>query len=92
MVGPRSASNLRAPGPVGVRQVTLSPFGFLADHVETLFDLDIEARAWAGALGLGFERVPALNSAPGLIDALANVAMRAVQASSRASVSAEPAP
>ena len=64
----------------GVRQITLSPFGFLADHVETLFDLDIEARAWAGALGLGFERVPALNTAPGLIDALARVALRALPA------------
>ncbi|MES1176541.1 MAG: ferrochelatase [Myxococcales bacterium] len=63
----------------GVRQITLSPFGFLADHVETLFDLDIEARAWAGALGLGFERVPALNTAPGLIEALANVALRAIE-------------
>ncbi|HET7541550.1 MAG TPA: ferrochelatase [Polyangiaceae bacterium] len=62
----------------GVRQITLSPFGFLADHVETLYDLDIEARAWAAALGLGFERVPALNSAPGLIDALASVALRAL--------------
>ena len=63
----------------GIRQITLSPFGFLADHVETLFDLDIEARAWAGALGLGLERVPALNTAPGLIEALATVAMRALQ-------------
>lgn len=62
----------------GVRQITLSPIGFLADHVETLYDLDIEARAWAGALGLGFERVPALNTAPGLIDALASVAERAL--------------
>ena len=62
----------------GVRQITLSPVGFLADHVETLYDLDIEARAWAGALGLGFERVPALNTAPGLIDALASVAERAL--------------
>lgn len=67
----------------GVRQITLSPFGFLADHVETLFDLDIEARAWASALGLGFERVPALNAAPGLIEALANVATRAVHAAGR---------
>ena len=64
----------------GARQITLSPFGFLADHVETLFDLDIEARAWAGELGLGFERVPALNTAPGLIEALANVTLRALQA------------
>ena len=63
----------------GIRQITLSPFGFLADHVETLFDLDIEARAWAGALGLGLERVPALNTAPGLIEALASVALRALQ-------------
>ncbi|HEY5374686.1 MAG TPA: ferrochelatase [Polyangiaceae bacterium] len=62
----------------GVRQITLSPVGFLADHVETLYDLDIEARAWAGALGLGFERVPALNTAPGLIDAIASVAERAL--------------
>ncbi|MEO7036020.1 MAG: ferrochelatase [Polyangiaceae bacterium] len=64
----------------GVRQITLSPFGFLADHVETLYDLDIEARTWADALGLGFERVPALNTAPGLIAALANVAGRALEA------------
>ncbi|HEX3855159.1 MAG TPA: ferrochelatase [Polyangiaceae bacterium] len=63
----------------GVRQITLSPIGFLADHVETLYDLDIEARAWAGALGLGFERVPALNTAPGLINALASVAARALE-------------
>jgi ferrochelatase len=64
----------------GVRQITLSPVGFLADHVETLYDLDIEARRWADALGLGFERVPALNTAPGLIEALATVAARALRA------------
>jgi ferrochelatase len=62
----------------GVRQITLSPFGFLADHVETLYDLDIEARGWASGLGLGFERVPALNTAPGLIEALSSVALRAL--------------
>jgi ferrochelatase len=62
----------------GVRQITLSPIGFLADHVETLYDLDIEARAWAAGLGLEFERIPALNTAPGLIDALAGVAERAL--------------
>jgi ferrochelatase len=64
----------------GVRQVTLSPVGFLADHVETLYDLDIEARGWARTLGLGFERVPALNTHPGLINALARVAGRALGA------------
>ncbi|HEY3254385.1 MAG TPA: ferrochelatase [Polyangiaceae bacterium] len=74
----------------GVRQITLSPFGFLADHVETLYDLDIEARAWATALGLGFERVPALNSAPGLIEALSTVALRASSASAGGAASPVP--
>ena len=60
--------------------VTLSPFGFLAEHVETLYDLDIEARGWAEGLGLSFERVPALNADSGLIDALHQVALRALGA------------
>ncbi|HEX3774623.1 MAG TPA: ferrochelatase [Polyangiaceae bacterium] len=62
----------------GVRRVIVSPIGFLAEHVETLYDLDREARAWAESLGLTFERVPALNATSGLIDALANVARRAL--------------
>lgn len=64
-----------APGP---KTVMVSPFGFLADHVETLYDLDIEARAWATELGLTFQRVPALNTHPGLIRALGAVAARAL--------------
>jgi len=79
-LGPDLRQTLERLARAGVRQITLSPFGFLADHVETLYDLDIEARAWASGLGLGFERVPALNTAPGLIDALSSVALRALAA------------
>ena len=60
----------------GASRVAIAPFGFLAEHVETLYDLDIEAKKLALSLGLGFERVPALGTAPGLIDALADVARR----------------
>lgn len=60
------------------RTVAWAPFGFLADHVETLFDLDIEAKAIARELSLELYRVPALNLHPGLIDALSAVARRAV--------------
>jgi ferrochelatase len=88
-LGPDLRQTFERLAQAGVRQVTVSPFGFLADHVETLFDLDIEARAWAGGLGLGFERIPALNAAPGLIDTLATVAIRALQATA---VSAPGAP
>jgi len=92
-LGPDLRQTFQRLAGAGVRQITLSPFGFLADHVETLYDLDIEARGWASALGLGFERVPALNTAPGLIEALSAVALRAAHApSSPATSSAGQAP
>jgi ferrochelatase len=62
----------------GKKRVTWSPFGFVADHVETLYDLDIEARAIAKELGVELTRVPALNLHPGLTAALSAVAIRAV--------------
>lgn len=58
-------------------KVIIAPVGFLADHVETLYDLDIEARAWAQDLGLSFERIPALNVDARFINALAKIAERA---------------
>lgn len=62
----------------GAKRVAVAPFGFLAEHVETLYDLDIEARARADALGLEFVRVPALGGAEGLIDALEDLVRRAL--------------
>ena len=57
------------------KSVLVAPIGFCADHVETLYDLDIEARDHA--LGLGFtrfERAEAMNTRPTFIAALAAVA------------------
>lgn len=65
----------------GHTRVVVAPIGFLSDHVETLYDLDIEARAWASELGLAFDRVPALNTAPALIQALDQAARRAFRLS-----------
>jgi ferrochelatase len=64
----------------GRREVVWAPFGFLADHVETLYDLDIEAQAIARELALSLVRVPALNLHPGLTSALATVAIRSISA------------
>jgi ferrochelatase len=58
----------------GVSRVVLAPFGFLTEHVETLYDLDVEARGWCRELGLELVRVPALGTAPRLIDALVSLA------------------
>lgn len=62
----------------GRKRVVVAPVGFVSDHVETLYDLDIEAKARARELGLEFARVSALNTAPSLIAALAAVARRAL--------------
>jgi ferrochelatase len=62
----------------GVRRVVVAPFGFLGEHVETLYDLDIEARARSDALGIELVRVPALGAAPGLIDALEDLVQRSL--------------
>jgi ferrochelatase len=77
-LGPGVRETLTALEARGERTVAWAPFGFLAEHVETLYDLDIEARAIAKELGLDFVRVPALDLHPGLIDALSAVARRAV--------------
>jgi protoporphyrin/coproporphyrin ferrochelatase len=77
-VGPTLDATLDAAPGRGKRDVVVAPVGFLADHVETLYDLDIEAAARAARLGLGFSRAPALGAAPALADALTGVVRRAL--------------
>ncbi len=73
-VGPTLQETLARAAGEGKRHVVVAPIGFLSDHVETLYDLDVEAKAQAEQLGLRFSRVPALNESPALIDALEAVA------------------
>lgn len=55
----------------GVREALVAPIGFVADHVETLYDLDVEAQMLAREAGLvRLERAPAVNARPRFIDAL----------------------
>jgi len=79
-LGPTVRETLAAVAAEGQREVVWAPFGFLADHVETLYDLDIEACAVATELSLSLTRVPALNVNDGLISALAAVAIRSISA------------
>jgi ferrochelatase len=58
----------------GMNRIVVAPIGFLADHVEILYDLDIEARAWAEARGITLSRTRSLDDCDALIDALAEVA------------------
>jgi protoporphyrin/coproporphyrin ferrochelatase len=58
----------------GASHVIFAPIGFLADHVEILYDLDVEARALAEQRGLSFARVPSLNADDDFVDVLAVLA------------------
>lgn len=77
-LGPELEETLGDIAQTGSRRVVLAPIGFLAEHVETLYDLDIEAAGWAKQLGLDLVRVRALDDDPGLIRAMANVVRRAL--------------
>lgn len=57
----------------GYRQLLSCPVGFVADHVEVLFDIDIKARGVAEAAGARLERVPSLNDHPLFVAALADL-------------------
>lgn len=72
---PTALDDVRA---AGVRDVLVCAIGFLADHTEILFDLDIEARALAEQKGLVLHRAASLNDHPRLIDALEALARRAL--------------
>jgi protoporphyrin/coproporphyrin ferrochelatase len=62
-----------------VREVCVVPVSFVSDHVETLGEIDHEARAQARALGIHqFEMTEGLNDSPRFIEALAQLVVRAV--------------
>jgi ferrochelatase len=51
----------------GVTDVVVSPIGFLSDHIEVLYDLDLEARATADELGLNLVRASSASTHPAFI-------------------------
>jgi ferrochelatase len=57
----------------GTRAVVVAPIGFVCDHVEVLYDLDVEARATAAKHGLVFARAGTVNDHPLFIRMLADV-------------------
>ncbi len=73
-IGPSVESTLDALAAEGAKTVILQPIGFLCDHVEILFDVDILFREYAVKLGIRLERPESLNSSPTLAQAVADLA------------------
>jgi ferrochelatase len=57
----------------GLEGVLVVPIGFVADHLEILYDIDVEAQEYARNQGLRLERTASLNASPLFIDALSDV-------------------
>lgn len=75
-LGPQINQVIEQLAAAGRHQVLVVPIGFVADHVEILYDLDIDARSVAERVGVHFERTDSLNVTPAFIEALADVVSR----------------
>lgn len=73
-LGPRVEDTILSLREKGHRAVFLQPIGFLCDHVEVLYDIDIGFKQFAESHGLRLWRAESLNDSPLLTAALADVA------------------
>ena len=77
-LGPEAGDVIARLAAEGTKALALAPIGFVSEHLETLYDDDVQYREQAQRLGLRFSRAAALNDHPGFIDALADAARKAV--------------
>ena len=77
-IGPELRDEIRRLAAGGTREIVVCPVGFVADHLEVLYDVDVEARAVARDAGVRLERARSLNDDPTFIACLADVAGHAL--------------
>jgi len=78
-LGPSVEETLGQLAAEGLTALILQPIGFLCDHVEILYDVDLLFREHAGKLGIRLERPESLNDSPTLARAVAELAARGLQ-------------
>ena len=72
-IGPTVESRLEALAQAGGRHVLLAPVGFVSDHVEILYDIDVAFREYGRARGVTVHRSESLNDSPLFVRALASL-------------------
>ncbi len=82
-LGPDILEHLNELAACDVRDVVVCPIGFVADHLEIRWDLDIEAAERAKELGIRLGRIELPNADPAFIQVLAGLARRAAAVPSR---------
>lgn len=78
-LGPDILLHLEELCSAGMRKVLVAPVGFVADHLEILWDIDVEAREKAAALGLELDRIASLNDDAAFIRALGDLVRSAIE-------------
>jgi ferrochelatase len=74
-LGPDAGTAIERLAAEGCKHVLIAPVGFVTEHVEVLYDVDIVFKQQAGALGMQLERIEMLNTAPQMIDGLAGLVL-----------------
>lgn len=72
-IGPTVESQLDELAALGHRFVLIAPIGFVSDHVEILYDIDVMFREYGKSRGLTVLRTESLNSSPLFVRALASI-------------------
>lgn len=72
-LGPDLSEHVRQRAASGVRRMLVVPIGFVCDHTEILFDIDVQAAAAARESGVELRRTQSLNTSPTFIRALAEL-------------------
>jgi ferrochelatase len=78
---PDIGETIRTLAAEGAQHVVVVPIGFVCDHVEALYDLDVEANMLAQRAGIRFHRALAANDHPVFIEMLADLVRRGVSGS-----------
>ncbi len=73
-LGPDILVEIRRLAAEGVPGLVIRPVGFVADHLEVLYDIDIEAQTVAREVGIRLERARSMNTDPTFIAGLADIA------------------
>lgn len=78
-LGPSTPDTLHELAAQGCKRVLMVPISFVSDHVETLYEIDIQYRELAEEMGIELQRTESLNVMPGFIAGLTNLVLAAVR-------------
>jgi ferrochelatase len=78
-LGPDILDEIRRLAADGVTELVIRPVGFVADHLEVLYDIDIEAQGVAREAGIRLERARSMNTDPTFVAGLADIAAAALR-------------